>query len=160
MGGYLHDHVLRFTPTNGAPSTLDLATAFSDIGGPVRTGLDYTLDQETRLDVNRGRSVLFRGFRPTVRMDFEVFTTADQTNFATIVNRLCSPDWTVELSLDGGAIYREVVLDRLDGPTPIAGKSVVGAAYTLTVAAVDLIAEYPDQNVTDGLSRDTGVYAW
>lgn len=160
MAGYKWQHKFRCTPDNGAVDTIDVATSFSDLGGPVSTRVDYTVDQETLTDVNRGRAVLFRGFRPVVRMDFEVFDTRDQTTFATIVNRLCSDAWTVELSLDGGAIYREVVLDRLDGPNPIRGKTVVGASYSLTVAAVDLISEYPDMNVTDGGTRNPDVYAW
>jgi len=137
---------VRFTPTNGIVETWDLRAKFSDVNGPVRTGLDYVSDRERRVSSDERRlGLLHRGFRPRVDLELEIFTLAHQSNFATLLSRLRRPaDWLVELALDGGITYRAVQLDSHDGPTPLGGKTFIGARHRVRFDGVELLADLPD----------------
>ena len=164
--GYRFDPWVRYTPKAGRPEEVWLFGAFTDARGPVWCRPDYRPDTVRRVDVNRRVSRLERGIRCVVDFRFEIAAIADQTNFAKLMSRLGRPDlWKVELSLDGGIVWREIKRSSVDGPDPLAGKPFVGARYQTQVECVDLLPDYPDMNADAPgtfreMLRDTSLEDW
>lgn len=140
---YSWDVQVRLDPVNGDDETLDLMTAMSDASGPVSAIPSYPPSIARRETVSHGRDHYIRGFRPTVVLTFDVVTMGDQVNLQTVDNALGDQNVDVYLSLDGGATERKVVLIDSTGPTPLGGKTHVGARYVLTVEAANLIDKKP-----------------
>jgi len=142
MSGYEWHQMVRMTPDNGAAEVMDLRTAFSDASGPVRTTPRYRDESEYDDDVNLITRAVHRGLRPEVTLRMDIATMADQANLATIVSRLMRPDWSVELSLDGGVTYRGVRLSRPPTPRGFRGKTVAGATFDLSLRCTETIDDY------------------
>lgn len=144
--GYAWTPKVRTTPLNGIAETIDLTSAGFLISGDVTTvnvqnDLDYEPVQDREETINRDARVTPFGFRPMVKQAFDVKDQSHLRALMKIINRLLDPGWTVELSLDNGATYREVVLSKLNGPTPWRGKTIAGARWEWTLTAVRLIPD-------------------
>lgn len=143
--GYSRYCVLRMVPRNGEAETLDLMAAFTDADGPVRVDESHVMDRASRRDVNRRNRGRIFGYRWRVRLTFHVLDMTDQAWLAQIVNRAADSDeWSLYLSVDAGSTEEQVELTSHDGPDPIGGKTVVGAAYALGFESVDLLDEVPN----------------
>ena len=147
MAGYLWDPVVRITPKNGADIVYWFSDQLTDLGGHTRIAVRYPEVKTDREDINRSLRPIVFGVRPEVDIDCTIFSMADQAFLATIQSALLSPaDYDVFLSLDGGVVERQVVINRNNPPTPIAGKTVLGATVQLQVRCKDLIAQMPAMN--------------
>ncbi|HET6373005.1 MAG TPA: hypothetical protein VFG76_06845 [Candidatus Polarisedimenticolia bacterium] len=141
--------LVRITPKDGPVETINLSTGFLD-GGSSRSVLTraeptYREELEDREDINRASRPLLLGFRPEVALEFQVTKfSAHHPTIAKIQNRLMSSYYRVELSLDNGTTYREVVLKRAASPRAFSGKTVAGAKLELIVETRELISTYPD----------------
>jgi len=111
----------------------------------VLTDIDlvYETEIENRDTINRRARPLLLGFRPVVGLTFQVRTMSFYSRIATFASRLMDPYWTVKLSLDNAATYREIVLRKGPSPEPFGNKTIAGARFKMTVAARELIAELP-----------------
>jgi hypothetical protein len=88
--------------------------------------LDFTVEQ-TRY-----------GFRRSVVLAFEfgVAATADETSLLTIIEHALDDEWLVELSLNSGTTYREVVLSSYE-VEDMADKKI-GRVYRTTWTVKDM----------------------
>lgn len=76
---------------------------------------------------------------------FEIADVATHhPTLAKILSRLIDPYWTVELSLNNGVTYREVVLRKAGYPRPFGDKTIAGFKVEHIVACRELLATYPD----------------
>lgn len=149
MTGYAYHGLVRITPENGAARVLDLRSEFRDAQGQARTRVDYEFEAEDYEDVNRRLRRTAFGFRVEVRLSFDILTTADHAALADIVSALASTD-TVELSLDAGFVYREVVMTDAPSPRPFRNKTYIGARHDLRLECVELLDEMPTMNTEGG----------
>lgn len=140
---YQWQPLVRITPDNGAVETIDLRTGMTYLGRPVKCAPKWTPATEMREDVNRSARVRVDGVRIDVEFDFDIGGTsmADHEVLSRIVNTLLAQSALVELSLDNGATYREVVLLKYTGPDPFRGKTIAGARFQLDLRCVDLVDE-------------------
>lgn len=145
MAGYSWTPRFRLTPTDGAVETVALDTASMSHGGLLKTKISYRPEIEKREDVNRRKRPRQDGYRPEVTLRW--FVGGDMADAALIVkvaNALMRYGTVVELSLDGGTVYREVVLaGDVRGPEAADSKTFAGAEYELRVECTDLIDEIP-----------------
>jgi len=137
------------TPGDGDVETLDFTTDFLDGSSPrtvlMRAQPQYPEVQDSRENVLREARPLQIGYLPVVEMEFHVTDMATHHPLiAQFLSRLMDPYWTVELSLDNGTTYREIVLKRAPSFEPIGGKTVAGARMVMTVQARSPILTYPD----------------
>lgn len=151
--GYSRHPLLRMTPVNGTEEIVDMVAVFTDARGPVTVVEEARPVVSAREDVNRSSRPRYFGFKPRVRMTFQIIEMDDHEQLRQIVNRAASGDWTLSLSLDGGDSEYGVVFLDYTGPRPIRGKTVVGAEFTLTLEATDVLDESPaiTQDVTTPL---------
>lgn len=147
---YEYHPLVRVTPTDGAPWTRDLREAFRDARGPVRVLVDYDFEHEDYDDVNRRRRRTAFGFRPNVRLTFDIVNIADHPALAEIETALAHPTHVVELSLDGGHTYRKVVMTDVSSPRALGGKTIVGARHELRLECVELLDEKPAMTAAGG----------
>lgn len=144
MGGYRWYPRVRIVPANGNEQQLDLSALMTDAGGPVLINVDYPQDRQDRIDVDRRADQTSFGFRPRVRMTFDINAMADHEHLAKIVQALHrTMDRQVFLSLDGGITEREMQMSRTPAPRPFNRKTIAGARYELELEAKDLLEEYP-----------------
>jgi len=145
--GYRWITLIRMTPLNGAAETVNLTTGFS-IGGSATTALTGTelryepITAESETINHELRPSLF-GSRPEIALKFEIRDMSHYRVVARILSRLLDPSWKVELSLDNGTTYREVVLADAPKLKPWKGKTVAGMTVTFSVKCRKLIAELP-----------------
>jgi hypothetical protein len=133
--------VVRVTPANGEPVIYDIGVGLVWLMQPLRVRIDAQPDIERREDINRKRHDYVRGFRPRVRIEIAASDDlADAETITAILNAFASGS-TVELSLDGGAVYREVMLRDFAGPEPLGGKWFAGVVYELDFECAELISE-------------------
>ncbi len=129
--------------------TVDLSAGFLD-SGVARSVLTkaeprYSEEIEEREDINRAQRPLLLGIKCEVMLRFEVADpTSHHPTIAKLITRAIDPYWTVELSLDNAATYREVVLRKAGAPKPIGGKTVAGFVVEHIFACRELLAGYPD----------------
>lgn len=148
--GYAYYPLVRVTPDNGWPTIYDLRAAFSDARGPERSRLRYRQIEDGYEDVNhRARQTTF-GFRVRVQLWFVIVTTEDHATLAAICTALNNRHKTVELSLDGGTTYRQIILDQAPSPRALRNKTYVGARHELRVETVDPIDDFPTMTATGG----------
>jgi hypothetical protein len=143
MGGYSRYCYVLQTPDNGSAVLVDLMATFTDAAGPTRIRERHRIDRERRTTVNRRRASKVFGFRWNPRLEFEIVTISQQAALAQITNRLARDDWKTELSLDAAVNFYEVEIVSWDGPTPLGGKTTVGAQYWLELESVELLSEIP-----------------
>jgi len=151
MAGYKWHPWIKMIPYDGATETLDLLVVFSDLSGPQSHDVSYLPEIDGADDINRAARPISFGFRPVVTLRMLVFTMSDHQNYSKILNWLADPRMGREndfgagvfLSLDNEQTYRRVVMGSHGGPNSISGKTVVGAAFDLTLRCVDLIDEIP-----------------
>lgn len=134
--GYVHTVKVKMIPDNGAIETVTLTGGFATAGGDVTTvlvenDLTYEPIQDDDETLNRDLRVTSFGFRPEVRLKFDIREQAHLRTVLKIANRCLDPNWRVLLSLDSGSIYREVILRKMKGPEPFKGKTVAGARWEL-----------------------------
>lgn len=143
---------VRLVPANGVEQRLDLRSVITDARGPTRTRLGYLPQIDRREDINRSLQHGQRGLRLDLRLQFDIITTADQEQLATMLNALLDPvNFAVYLSLNNGLTERRVVLRDWAGPDWLGGKTFAGARYELRLEAVELAGEAPVFNgVLDG----------
>ena len=165
MGGFSRYEMLRVIPQDGLEQIFLLPELLTDLRGPASAQLDYqevTVENET-INHRLGRTIL--GYRPIVYFDMVINTMADQQHLATIMAALRQPTKRVLLSLDGGAVEREVTLQRggYGGPDPINGKVFVGARFRLGFACRDLVDDVPAMMTDPGgqeLRQDPSFESW
>jgi hypothetical protein len=165
VSGYVWDPVFRVVPANGIEEVYWLSDRLTDCGGSARIGIAWPEDQELRVDINRDLRAVVNGVRPEVTIDCTILSMDDQAFLAKIVSRLIRPrDFAVYLSLDGGCVERQVVLSKSMSIAPLAGKTVIGAAFSLPLRAKSLIDYYPEMMTDPGvgaeLVQDGGVEQW
>lgn len=142
--GYAWDVQVRITPANGAPVVLVLRTAMPWAGGAVDVDVSAPeLVSETRETINRVRRDLVLGYRQKIKLTCVVGgDMADHAILARILTALLDPTKTVALSLDGGIVWRDVILDGAPkGPTPLGGRSRAGASFVLPLVTTLLSSE-------------------
>lgn len=143
MMGYSRYALVRMVPDNGAEEVLDLMQAFTDARGPTTIEEQHRLVAvTTRENINRELSPRHYGFRSVTRLRFDICTMEDQQWLARMVNRAIRDDWTTYLSVDAGTNEQEVELTAYDGPD-VLQKSYIGARYSMTLTAVELLDEIP-----------------
>lgn len=143
MSGYKRDIVMRIVPNNGAESIHWFNDRLTDLGGHVRVGAPvYTRTMRIIEDLNRVRRQRIYARHVSVQIEILIATMADQWFLQEIESALEDPDnYSVFLSLDGGVTEREVFSPDETGmaPSPIRGKTVVGATFVLSLASKEPI---------------------
>ena len=148
--------VFRMTPANGAAVTIRLREALQDFGGPVRCDVRYVPVIKNRENVNNELRPYAKGYRCEVEFDVSVSASrmADAGCLATITGWLADRTKTVELSMDDGVTFREIVLKKFEGPKPKAGKTFAGFLYELAVSCRALLEAPAD------IASGTATLAW
>lgn len=110
---YSYTPKFRVTGPAGPAVTYDLSTWGYVIRQQVSDSPVFTEHEMVDYSVETTRY----GSRRSVQMDFEIPTgnVANETDLMTIMQRALDDEWTVELTLDGGTTYREVVLSSYSG---------------------------------------------
>jgi len=141
--GYRWQPRIRVRPQNGVTYTVDLTT-LSYVKTPAQVAVSPEAELDQRKDVDRVRSILFRGWHHAIRLEFIIGDTmADHATLVGILNALARPeDYDVDLSLDAGATWRQVILHGYSGLEPLGGKTHVGAQVRL-----DLDTKNPDSEL-------------
>jgi len=165
VSGYRWDPVFRVVPFNGAERVYWLADRMTDLRGHGRAVVRYQEDKENRIDLNREMHSTVRGLRPEVDLECTIFSMDDQAALAEIESALLQPRrYFVYLSMDGGHVERRVVLNAASDITPVAGKTIVGAVFRISVVGAKLIDERPTMMVDLGLGeelvQDGGFEQW
>lgn len=165
MSGYRWDPVFRVSPVNGGDTYYWLSDRLSDVGSHTRINLRYVESMNTREDVNRSLRPVVFGLRPEVDITCAIWTMADQAFLSEIESALLDTSYyRVYLSLDGGVVYRQVVMASATNAEPINGKTIVGAQFTIRVRCVDLITRRPamatDPGVGEELAQNIGFEQW
>lgn len=148
-GGYSYHPLIRITPTDGAAKVLDLRQEFSAARGPESIRVDYSLDADDYLDVNRNRRQNVFGIECDLRLTIPIVDTAEHATLAEIVTAFLGTS-KVELSLDGGYTYREVNATRLPSPRPFRGKTHAGARHEIRLECVAPLTEQPAMTAEGG----------
>lgn len=155
MSGYSWDPVVRVVPFNGAETVYWFADRLTDCGGHTRISLRYVEDQTIREDVNRNLRPTVNGLRPEVTIECVIASMDDQRFLAEIESALLSPKrCAVFLSLDGGVTERQVVLASSTNAEPLAGRTILGATFKLSLKCVALIGERPAMTTDPGLGTE------
>lgn len=147
--GYTWQTLVRITPKDGPSETINLSTGFLD-GGSSRSVLTkaeprYIERIDAAEDINSAQRPRLRGYECEVMLRFELADVGTHhPTIARIMNRLMSPYWTVELSLNNGVTYREVVLRKAGSPRPFGDKTVAGFKVEHVVVCRELLDTYPD----------------
>jgi hypothetical protein len=146
MPGYEWWPMLKITHPNRSDVVIDMRYDFAYAGGPVRVhGPNYALQTLEREDINRAQYARSLGIRVSAGLEFAIGDDMEDHQFIVrIVNAALDPESTLALSLDGGAVYRRVVLTAHDGPDAFGGKTFAGARYRLDFRCADLIDEVPE----------------
>ena len=144
MAGYRWHVVVRYTPRNGFVETFDFTQGFLASGSTVSVlafnELEYEAELEERVSARFRSHPLRRGFRPRSRMQFDIIRDmSHQADVFRLCERLMEPRWVVELSLNGGSIYREIVSAGSPTVEPIQKKTIAGVRHRVPWEAVDLI---------------------
>ena len=136
---HVYSILFRLTPPAGPTTTINAsAMSFLSVAQP-RYDAMFT-EQEL---IDRSVALTRYGYRCMVDMEFQFPTpSTDETNLAdNLITRAMDEDWMIELSLDGGTTYREVVLTGFS-QEPMGGKNV-GIVQSMTWACADLLTEKP-----------------
>jgi len=125
---YSYTPKMRVTPPAGAATTYDLSTWAYISRQEVRDAPVASEKEMLDLTVEQTRY----GFRRTVGLtaEFPVGSSSNETDFMTIIRRAVDDEYTVELSLDNGTTYREVVLSEYSAED-MEGKKI-GRIYRTT----------------------------
>jgi hypothetical protein len=165
MSGYRRDPVIRIIPRNSPEEVYWFTDNLTDVGSHTRIMLHYELIQQMREDINRSLRPIIYGWRPEVTIDCVIWSMTDQLFLSRIEEALSDRDgYDVFLSIDGGVVYRRVILMEGADAKPISGKTVVGASFSLAMKCVDLISRRPammtDQGTGGELIEDGGFEQW
>jgi len=134
----------RLTPLNGLPKTIALdATTLPDCRGPLIIHPTYEPEDDVTEDVLRCMRGRLFGWRCRVELGFAVKSMQTQAVLAELRDALIDQETRVEMSLDGGATYREVLATGGFSPDRFNGKWTAGAAYAMTIVVKDLLAGLP-----------------
>jgi hypothetical protein len=137
-------HYVRIRPANGDARVLDLWAEFPEMEGPTRTVPNYRQLAETRDDVNRARRQTRFGVRASVDLTLMIFDRDAHESLSTIVTALLDDETAVDLSLDAGQTWREVVMvDGAPSPQFHQGKLFLGASYQLKLECVEPLESLP-----------------
>lgn len=165
MSGYKRDIVFRIAPRNGGEHVIVCNESFTDAGGHLSADVRYPLEQKWREDIGyRSRPLTF-GYRPTVDINFAIWTMADQHALAQVMDALCDDRVDVYASLDARCTERLVRTRNAPSPKPFGGKTVAGAEFSLQLECVELIAALPKMGVTTNpgqreFLQDGGIEQW
>lgn len=155
MSGYRWDPVFRIVPRNGGETVYWLSDQLTDVGGHTKITLRYVEQMDVREDINRSLRPTVYGLRPEVEIECLITTMDDHIFLSEIESALLLPQhYNVFLSLDGGAVEREVVLGSVANPDPIRGKTIMGATFRLAVRCVDLIPRRPNMMADPGYGTE------
>ncbi len=140
-----HFYVMaQVIPANGLPFLVDVEQGCAWANGPTERALSYPLVQKIREDVNGRLRVRKRGFRPEVALTvIDGGDLLDSDMVVQLVNALMDQATRVQLSLDGGATWRDAVVAKFDGPKYVKKKPFAGVEWNVTLQAVELIPELP-----------------
>lgn len=140
--GYAFRTKFRIVPETGTEETIDLQTAIARTRGPISVRPKYTPDIKTKDNINHDATQRNFRWRVEVEIDFEIVgDMADHAPLVRILNALMRPDHAVYLTLDNGAVYRQVLLIGNKGPDTIKGRSHAGAKYEITLRCVNPVEE-------------------
>ena len=131
--------IFRLTPPAGPQTTINAsAMSFLSVAQP---RLEAVFTEQELID--RSIAVTPYGYRCMVDMEFQFPTpSTDETSLAdNLITRAMDDDWTIELSLDGGTTYREVVLTGFS-QEPMGGKNI-GVVQSMTWVCSGLLDEKP-----------------
>jgi hypothetical protein len=129
----------RLTPPAGALLTYDL-TAYQYL--VTRTVLDEPLFEQMEM-LDRSTEQTRYGFRRTAILNFDFPTTSsNETELAqSIITYALDDGWLVELSMDNGTTYREVVLSGYSRQ-PLADKNI-GVRVETVWTVKDMLTALP-----------------
>lgn len=128
---------------------LDLRVIPTSVGAVTRVVLDYLVERDPRVTIDRKTAPLIQGLRPRAALGIETLTMDAQASLAAIVAQLVRPDVAVSLSLDGGSTRRVVGEIAYRGPEPLGGKTTAGARHTLTLTADEALRDLPTAGIGD-----------
>lgn len=165
MTGYKYDVVFRVSAKNGGDAFYWLSDRLTDVGGPLKVAVSYPESKVVREDINRTLRPVVYGVRPEVEITCLILTMSDQLFLSEIEDALLRPsDFSVFISLDGGCVEREVVIDKVSTAEPLQGKTVLGATFKLSLTCVDLIPSRPalmtDPNVGAEVLANGDMETW
>jgi hypothetical protein len=144
MAGYAWFPKFRINSADGPPVVVDLRNDLlvAPGAGPSQIEIELELDQEPFKNVNKQLKPLTSGVRPVVKFSaVDAGEMGDSLVILQILNALINPSATVDLSMDDGQVWRQVVLTEKPVFTPNAGKPAAGCTWKFVVSAVDLITE-------------------
>jgi len=139
--GYAWHHMVKMVPEDGLTEVLDLMQELPDVRGPNRTVVSWTHEQDTRSDINKIRRQKHFGFRARVTIIMDILNINHHRVLVRIMNAFGDDTTDVFLSLDGGFLYRKVIMTKPASPRPIRNLIVVGATFELTMETAELIDE-------------------
>jgi hypothetical protein len=144
---------LRVTPLAGPAVVYDLtAIDRMRIARPV-----WEPDFLPKLTINRRRRNIPKGWRPRAIFAFFVDSgSASETTLQTISLAVNRQDHAVEISFDGGAAYRAVVLAAWNRYPP--EDKNIGAVYEIEFDGVDLVHE--DSLPPETLTGPPAIAGW
>jgi hypothetical protein len=144
MAGTRFYVMAQVIPPNGLPFIIDVEQGCAWAGGPTQRALSYPVETKVREDVNGRLRLRKRGFRPQIALVIiDGGGLLDSDTVAQLVSALMDQRTVVQLTLDGGATWRDAVIAKFDGPKFVKNKAFVGVEWDLTLQAVELIPELP-----------------
>lgn len=137
--GHTYSAIFRVTPIAGDAYTVDIST-YTHITTAQPT---YEPVLEEKEFIDRSVGITPRGWRCSVSLEFQFPTpSSEETTLATTVLDLAMEDLAkIELSLDGGTTYREVVLTDFRQEA-LSGKNI-GLLQQTTWICKDLLTTKP-----------------
>lgn len=144
---YRYAVLARITPAAGVEETIDLSAAGLISIRPSYEPLKITLTGAPPLRRLFERRL---GAYGMLELDFEIDELTKERDLARVYSALIQQGARVEISLDGGGNYREVLADAAYERLPLAEKSLAGVAIALRLLAVAPDTVPPMQRIGEG----------
>ncbi len=136
--GYAWHHLMKLVPEDGSERVLDMMQELPSVRGPNRTVVRYQHEQDTRTDINKVRRQNHFGFRVRVSLIMDILNINHHRVIVLLMNSFADDTTAVFLSLDGGFLYREMVMLAPASPKPIRNVIAVGATFELKMESAEL----------------------
>lgn len=134
--------VVRIDSAGGTPIYYDLSNT---VGDELLNHLTLSFEPESVRRKNADRNLVERrfGFRPAARLALQFANAFEESYLAAIFTAGGDPLQKVNLSLDGGAIFREVTVDVGYSREPLGGKAPAGSQGEIIFRGVEVLPEIP-----------------
>jgi hypothetical protein len=158
---------MRIVPVNGAETIYWFADRLTDIGSHTRCAVSYPRAMTMREDINRVMRPVVHAKRVNVSIEVAILSMADHAMLQEIEEALDDTgNYAVFLSLDGGAVEREVVWMGDGGlsPQPLREKTILGARFELALQSKHPIGKrgpmMTDPGVGEEILQNVGFEDW